>query len=82
MSIIVDVREGYIDMIFSNGSEIKARDIHQSSRGRRSELIGFYCDWCGDVHEDYPFNKLHVVDDMMFCDFGWEKLLEELEKNI
>ena len=61
-----------------NGRNKNKLKIQCSNRGKRSELMGFYCDWCRDMHEDYPYKEIHIIGDLMFCESGCKCLLKEL----
>ena len=59
---------------FKNGSRVET--IYEStanSRGRRSELMGFYCVACRNVHVDYPIKNIQWIGDDMMCKESWAK---------
>lgn len=60
-----------------NGSTIETIcESTANNRGRRSELMGFYCIWCKDVHVDYPIKNIQWIGDDMMCKESWDKVLE------
>lgn len=68
---------------FENGSKITSLPSKNNIRGKRSELIGFYCVGCEDVHEDYPMKKLAMVDnDMWMCKESFDVISKEIQKEI
>jgi ABC-type antimicrobial peptide transport system permease subunit len=73
---------------FKNGSKIEGISSFNNVRSKRSELIGFYCALCNDVHEDYPIKNIRWIDDNMVCKESYEqknirdKKIQEIEKNI
>lgn len=52
---------------FKNGSEIKCISTNNNVRSKRSELMGFYCTACDNIHEDYPIKNIRWIDDNMVC---------------
>lgn len=63
------------ELKFKNGSTIKSVDIIDNVRGKRSELIGFYCNWCKCVHMDYPIKDIIILHRDIYCN----RILEEGE---
>ena len=62
---------------FINGSEISSIEFSDiNNRGRRSELMSFYCDGCDCVHIDYPIKDVHYAksDEYIMCKESAEKL--------
>lgn len=53
---------------FKNGSIIQTVNTSNCNiRGKRAELIGFYCRWCNCVHIDYPMKDTIMVDNDICC---------------
>lgn len=54
---------------FKNGNIIETIKVPDNVvRGKRSELIGFYCKYCDCVHVDYPLKNTFIIDNDIFCD--------------
>ena len=52
-----------LGLFFKNGSEIKLVKVsNETSRGKRSELVSFYCDICDRFHIDYPRKNIFNID--------------------
>ena len=63
-------------IIFENGSEVKIIESTPILRGKRSELISFYCTECRDMHIDVPISEmLHIKDDIFICKTSFENNL-------
>ena len=65
---------------FINGSEITSIESKDTNiRGKRSELLSFYCDGCDCVHVDYPIKNVYYTksEEYMMCKESAEKLDRE-----
>jgi len=63
-------------IILENGSEVKIIESTPILRGKRSELISFYCAECRDMHIDVPISEiLHIKDDIFICKTSFENNL-------
>lgn len=52
-----------LSLFFKNGSEIKlVKSSNENTRGKRSELVSFYCDICDRFHIDYPRKNIFNID--------------------
>ena len=64
-----------------NGSEIASITSTETitNRGKRSELMSFYCDGCDCVHVDYPIKDIYSTESEMYmmCKESAEKLHRE-----
>lgn len=58
---------------FKNGSKIGCIPVSNNVRGKRSELIGFYCISCDGVHVDYLIKNIRWIGDNMVCKEGYEQ---------
>lgn len=70
-------------IIFKNESKIKIYNCDNKTtiRGKRSELISFWCNECERIHVDFPKSETVIIDDMMFCKSGYENILKELSED-
>lgn len=59
---------------FKNGSKIECIPAFNNIRGKRSELIGFYCMVCDGVHVDYLIKNIRWIDNNMVCKEGYERI--------
>ena len=59
---------------FKNGSKIKCLPKSDSVRSKRSELIGFYCAACDNIHEDYLIKNIRWIGDNMACKESQESI--------
>lgn len=60
-----------------NGSQIIYISSSNNIRSKRSELLGFYCANCNDVHEDYPIRNIQWIgDNIMMCKESYNAILE------
>lgn len=53
----------------------------ESSKGNRSKVASFYCDFCDIIHVDYPIKKLIVLHmdnnlDVMCCTKSYEETIK------
>jgi len=73
---------------FKNGSKIEGISSFNNVRSKRSELIGFYCALCDDIHEDYPIKNIRWIDDNVVCKESYEqknirdKKIQEIAKRL
>jgi len=59
---------------FKNGNVIEIIEVPDNIvRGKRSELIGFYCKHCDCIHEDYFLKDTIIIDNDIYCN----RVLEE-----
>jgi hypothetical protein len=64
---------------FENGNEIKTVETDAPIiRSKRSELHSFYCNYCDLFHGDYPIKETHYLGDFVCCQFGFDKILDEV----
>ena len=53
---------------FKNGNIIETIEVPDNVvRGKRSELIGFYCKCCDCIHENYPLKDTIMINNDIFC---------------
>lgn len=50
-------------MKFKNGSEIENIKTTDTIRGKRSELVSFYCVGCKKMHIDYPVRNIIILNE-------------------
>jgi hypothetical protein len=62
---------------FKNDSVIYCIPTRNTIRGIKSELIGFYCSSCGEVHENYPISDTQFIGELyQMCKESYEKILK------
>jgi len=63
-------------IILENGSEVKIIESTPILRGKRSELISFYCAECKDIHIDVPISEmLNIKGNIFICKTSFENNL-------
>ena len=69
---------------FENGSKINYLSTsNNNQRGKRSELVGFYCFECKDMHEDYPIKNIQWIDEnIMICKEAFENIFKPFKKEV
>lgn len=68
-----------MEIKFNNGNIIEYVASASNCRGKRSELITFYCINCDEVHVDYPIKDMLVFGEenlITMCRQSYDSVLE------
>ena len=49
-------------------SKIEIIDTTKITRGKRANLVSFYCQLCCDIHENYDKEKTYLIGDYLYCE--------------